>query len=167
MTATLHSADSSPGHDDFSRAGADLVGLTKSALNLAQIVDHVHAPEAGAIDVFMGITRAQHDAALGALLRLEYAAYEEMALAKTRQLLVLARERWPICRIGLAHRLGPVCVGGASVIIAVSTGHREAAFRSCQFLIDSVKTTLPIWKNDIFERGTRWQTGQMIQAQGQ
>lgn len=142
--------------------GADVVGLTDQPLDLALLVKHVECPEAGAIDVFMGVTRSEHDAELGALLRLEYAAYEEMVVTRMRALVSEARRQWPVCRAALAHRLGPVVVGKPSVIIAVSTGHRAAAFKACEYLIDSIKATLPIWKNDIFERGTRWQQGQPI-----
>jgi len=93
----------------------------------------------------------------GALVSLDYHAYDEMALRQMRQLVVTAAERWPICQAVIWHRLGEVRVGEPSVVIAVSCPHRGEAFDACEFLIDELKKAVPIWKREVYEEGSRWQ----------
>jgi molybdopterin synthase catalytic subunit len=74
-----------------------------------------------------------------------------------------ARQRWPIERVAIVHRTGVVPIGEASVVIAVSAGHRRAAFEACHFAIDRLKEVVPIWKKEHFVGGEIWigsQTGQ-------
>jgi molybdopterin synthase catalytic subunit len=135
-----------------------------------QIVDHaidvtaltagVAQPTAGAIVTFVGTTRDHNDGRR--VLRLEYEAYRDMALAEMRKIGALAQERWEIGRIAIVHRIGVVPVGEASVAIAVSAAHRRPAFEACHFAIDRLKAIVPIWKKEYFEGGTVWigsQTG--------
>jgi len=84
---------------------------------------------------------------------LEYEAYPEMALRELERIGRQACERWPIRKIGIVHRVGPVPVGEASVAIAVSSAHRAAAFEACRFAIDRLKEIVPIWKKEYFEGG--------------
>ncbi len=79
-----------------------------------------------------------------------------MALGEMRKLVAQARRRWGICRCAVHHRVGRCAVGEISVVIAVSCGHRAEAFDACRFLIDQLKTTVPIWKKDLFGKGGRW-----------
>ncbi|MBI4718851.1 MAG: molybdenum cofactor biosynthesis protein MoaE [Planctomycetes bacterium] len=114
-------------------------------------------PRLGGIVTFEGAARAEGDAGHGALLRLEYEAYESMA---RRQLERLAREavtRWCAGRVAVLHRLGGVAVGEVSVVVAVATPHRAEAFEACRWLIDELKRHVPIWKKDVFADGfVRW-----------
>ena len=64
-----------------------------------------------------------------------------------------ASQKWPICRMAIVHRLGPVQITEPSVIIAVSAAHREAAFAACRFAIEEIKKTVPIWKKEVYEGG--------------
>ena len=76
-----------------------------------------------------------------------------------------AKTKWPICRMAIVHRLGPVQITEASVIIAVSAAHRDAAFAACRFAIEEIKKTVPIWKKEVYEGGEVWigtQTGQPL-----
>jgi molybdopterin synthase catalytic subunit len=136
--------------------------LQREPLDTAAAVSRVTCPEAGGIAVFMGVTRAQPadprpaQDSLGLLLALDYEAYEEMAQKVLRRLAVHAAARWPICRLVVWHRLGEVKVGEPSVIIAVSCPHRAEAFDACEFLIDELKKTAPIWKREICQHGSRW-----------
>jgi molybdopterin synthase catalytic subunit len=73
-----------------------------------------------------------------------------------------ATQRWPIARIAIVHRIGIVPIGEASVVIAVSSAHRRAAFEACHFAIDRLKEVVPIWKKEHFDGGEVWigsQTG--------
>jgi molybdopterin synthase catalytic subunit len=139
------------------------IRLTHDPLDAAAAITAVTCPKAGGIDVFIGTTRAERDktagggGAGGALLRLDYHAYEEMAVKELRKLATEAKARWHAERIAVWHRLGPVAVGEASVIIAVSCAHRADAFSACRWIIDTLKESVPIWKREVYAGRERWQ----------
>ncbi|MGH7934564.1 MAG: molybdenum cofactor biosynthesis protein MoaE [Candidatus Binataceae bacterium] len=111
-------------------------------------------PGAGATVTFAGTTR--QDNAGRRVIRLEYEAYESMALSEMRRLAREAGERWKIARIAIQHRIGFVDIGETSVAIAVSAPHRAEAFDACRFAIDRLKEIVPIWKKEYFEGGVVW-----------
>lgn len=117
----------------------DSIRITSDPLDGAAAVQAVTCPEAGGIDILLGITRAELHPERGPLLALDYEAYEPMAAAEIGRLLAQARARWPIARAAVWHRTGRVAVGAASVVIAVSTPHRAEAFAACQFLMDELQ----------------------------
>ena len=90
-------------------------------------------------------------------MHLDYHAYEEMALKELRKLGEAAREKWSTTRMVIWHRLGPVAVGEASVVIAVSCPHRADAFAACRYVIDTLKEAVPIWKREVYAARERWQ----------
>ncbi len=126
----------------------DWLDLLESPLNVAAAVEFVTSPLAGGIDIFLGTTRAE-----GNLLALDYQAYELMARKQLIELARLARQRWPVVRLVVLHRLGRVALGEASVLIAVSTPHRAEAFECCRWLIDQLKREVTIWKQEIWASG--------------
>ena len=129
-------------------------------IDVAAVSAAVAHPGAGAIVTFAGTTRERNDGRQ--VIRLEYEAYPEMALAEMRKIGETARQRWPIDRVAIVHRIGVVPIGEASVVIAVSAAHRRAAFEACHFAIDRLKQVVPIWKKEHFEGGALWigsQTG--------
>ena len=89
---------------------------------------------------------------------LEYEAYAEMAAPLAERLFVDAQARFSITRARIAHRLGPVAVGEASVVVVVSAPHRGPAFDACRYLMERLKHELPIWKREQLRDGggTRW-----------
>jgi molybdopterin synthase catalytic subunit len=103
---------------------------------------------------FAGTTR--RDNVGRRVLRLEYEAYEPMALSEMRKLADEAGQRWQIVRIAIRHRIGVVEIGQTSVAIAVAAAHRAEAFEACRFAIDRLKEVVPIWKKEYFEGGTVW-----------
>ena len=111
-------------------------------------------PAAGAICTFVGTTRENNVGRK--VLRLEYEAYEAMALSEIRKLAEEAGRRWEITRIAITHRIGVVEIGETSVAIAVSAPHRAEAFEACRFAIDRLKEIVPIWKKEHFEGGEVW-----------
>jgi molybdopterin synthase catalytic subunit len=112
------------------------------------------SPESGGIDIFIGTVR---NATKGkTVVRLEFEAYEKMALAEMEKIAVQAGEKWPVQKLLLHHRTGVLAVGEVPVIIAVSAAHRAAAFEACRYVIDTLKETVPIWKKEIFEDGEVW-----------
>ncbi len=68
----------------------------------------------------------------------------------------MARERWYLRRMAVAHRTGVVPIGQESVFITVSSIHRQDALKACQFAIDEVKASVPIWKKEIYNNGEAW-----------
>ncbi|HVT82993.1 MAG TPA: molybdenum cofactor biosynthesis protein MoaE [Phycisphaerae bacterium] len=136
--------------------------LTREPLDVAAAVVRVTCAEAGGIAVFLGTTRAEPAGkpggeGRGALVSLDYHAYEEMAISQLRKLAARAFERWPVARAAIWHRIGDVRVGESSVVIAVSCPHRGEAFDACEFLIDELKKIVPIWKREVYESTSRWQ----------
>ena len=76
-----------------------------------------------------------------------------LALAEIGRLITIVREKWPILRVAVVHRIGEVPVGEASVIVGVATAHRAESFDACQFIIDELKQHVPIWKKENFSDG--------------
>ncbi len=137
--------------------------VTNDPIDLAELVRYVGDPEAGAIVPFIGTTRNNNEGRK--VIALDYEAYPEMAEKELARIGADAAKRWPICRMAIVHRLGPVRIGEASVIIAVSSAHRDAAFAASRFAIEEIKKTVPIWKKEVYEGGEVWigtQTGQPL-----
>lgn len=137
--------------------------VTDRPIDLQELVSYVTAPEAGAIATFIGTSRNHNEGRK--VIALDYDGYPEMAEKQLARIGEAARSKWQICRIAIVHRLGPVQITEASVMIAVSAAHRDAAFAACRFAIEEIKKTVPIWKKEVFEGGEVWigtQTGQPL-----
>jgi molybdopterin synthase catalytic subunit len=130
------------------------IEITSETLNLSECVEKVMSPQAGGIDVFIGTVR---DHTKGKkVVRLEFEAYEKMALSEMQRIADEMMKRWPLHKILIHHRVGVLQIGEVPVIIAVSASHRAAAFDACRYAIDTLKETVPIWKKEIFEDGEEW-----------
>ena len=128
--------------------------ITDRPIDLERLQQAVHHPAAGAVVTFVGTTRNENVGRR--VIRLEYEAFAGMAQKEMRRLATAARKRWPLRRVAMAHRIGVVPVGEASVGIAVSSGHRREAFEACHWLIDRLKEIVPIWKKEHFRGGEVW-----------
>jgi molybdopterin synthase catalytic subunit len=129
-----------------------MIDLVTQAIDSNAVLEHVSSPEAGAVVLFLGTTR-QHTAGRETE-SLDYECYADMARAKLGELEVEARRRWPIVECAIVHRVGHLEIGEASVAVAVSTAHRQAAFEAGQWLIDTLKQVVPIWKQENWSDGT-------------
>jgi molybdopterin synthase catalytic subunit len=119
-------------------------------------------PADGAAVIFEGVVR---DNTRGRrTLYLNYEAYEEMALKQMDALIEQALQQFPIRAVAIVHRLGRLEIGETSVLIAVASAHRAAAFDACRWLIDTLKRTVPIWKKEHFEDGAVWADGEPFPA---
>jgi len=112
------------------------------------------SPECGGIDVFIGTVRNSTKGK--PVTRLEFEAYEVMALREMEKITAMAFEKWPLQKVLVHHRTGVLQIGEIPVIIAVAAAHRGAAFDACRFIIDTLKETVPIWKKEVFEDGEVW-----------
>lgn len=128
--------------------------VAREKIDLQELVRFVTDPEAGAIATFIGTTRNNNEGRK--VIALDYEAYPEMAEKELARIGSDAMKKWQIHRMAIVHRIGPVQITEASVIIAVSSAHREAAFAACRFGIEEIKTTVPIWKKEVFEGGEVW-----------
>jgi len=135
--------------------------LSHNRLELQPLIDFVTDPEAGAIATFIGTTRNNNDGRK--VIALDYEAYPEMAEKELARVGEEATKRWAICRMAIVHRLGPVQITEPSVIIAVSSAHRDGAFAACRFAIEEIKRIVPIWKKEVYEGGEIWIGTQMGQ----
>ncbi|MGH7041477.1 MAG: molybdenum cofactor biosynthesis protein [Acetobacteraceae bacterium] len=135
-----------------------LVALTRERIDAEALVAGLKRGEDGAVTVFDGIVR-NHSRGRRTLY-LVYEAYEEMALEQMRALASKAIEDFKIRDVLLVHRLGQLAVGETSVLVAVASAHRAAAFDACRWLIDTLKRTVPIWKKEHFEDGAVWADGE-------
>ncbi len=133
------------------------IQITREPLDRNALIASVSDPGVGGIVIFEGVVR---DNARGKQVRyLEYDVYPEMAVQQIREILVEAERRWNIDRVAIAHRIGRLEIGEASVIIAVATPHRAEAFEACRYIIDTLKTTVPIWKKEVATDGEEWVEG--------
>jgi molybdopterin synthase catalytic subunit len=128
--------------------------LSAQPIDPASAIATVSRASVGGIDVFIGTVRDQ--TAGKAVVRLEFEAYESMALLEMQRISTACAEQWPVTAIAIHHRTGILTVGEVAVVIAVSAAHRAAAFDACRYAIDTLKTTVPIWKKEVFEDGAIW-----------
>jgi molybdopterin synthase catalytic subunit len=135
-----------------------MIALVRAPIDADAIVRSVKSGADGAVCVFDGMVR---DNTRGrATLHLDYEAYEEMALRQMRLLREEAIEHFGVREVAIVHRLGRLQVGETSVLIAVASAHRGAAFDACRWVIDTLKKTVPIWKREQFADGAVWADGE-------
>lgn len=110
---------------------------------------------AGAVVVFTGVVREETDGR--AVTALDYEAYGERAQAQLHALAAETALRWPAIAVWVEHRTGTLAIGEASVVVAVSCGHRGEAFDACRWGIDTLKATVSIWKREHWsDGGAHW-----------
>ena len=132
----------------------EFIELTDSPLDPQRAISQVASDNCGAIDVFIGTVR--NSTQNKDVQRLDFEAYKGMAIKEMRKIAIAAKEKWPVEKIAIHHRDGVLQIGDIAVVIAVSTPHRKASFEACQYAIDSLKETVPIWKKEIFTDGEVW-----------
>lgn len=138
-------------------AAEDLIEIVEEGsgrLDIARYVDHVRDLSAGAIATFEGTTR-DHFAGRR-VVELRYEAYAAMARRRLAAILREARSRHALRRLAVAHRLGAVPAGEASVFVAASATHRADAMEACRYVIDELKASVPIWKKEVYDDGEVW-----------
>jgi MoaE-MoaD fusion protein len=137
--------------------------IAREVIDTQRVVDALKRGEDGAVLVFEGVVRNQTRGRK--TLYLDYEAYEEMALQQMDLLANQALQQFQIRDVAIVHRLGRLEIGETSVLIAVASAHRAAAFDACRWLIDTLKRTVPIWKKEHFEDGAVWADGEPFPAE--
>lgn len=131
-----------------------MIVLTDEPLDPVAVTDAVRRDGNGAVVTFLGTTRDNYGGKT--VTRLEYEAYDAMAVKKLREVRDSLRADYGIADIAIAHRTGRVDVGQISLVVAVASPHREAAFAACHEAVNRIKTVVPIWKKEWFADGSRW-----------
>ena len=133
----------------------DVYRVVGEPLSPDSIAAEVDDPGAGGIVIFSGVVR--NETGGRPVKFLEYEAHAPMAEAKMREIGETVRGRWAgVKRVAILHRVGRLEIGESSVLIAVSAAHRQDAFEACQYAIDTLKRTVPVWKKEHFEDGEVW-----------
>jgi len=127
--------------------------ITSDPLDDASITDIVSDNAHGATVIFQGITR--NNTGNREVLFLEYEAYAPMAEKTLNQVRDEILSKWDV-KIAIHHRIGRVDIGQTSLLVAVGSAHREAAFEACKYSVDRIKEIVPIWKKEHFVGGEIW-----------
>jgi len=129
----------------------NFIKLQQEELNVTEIMELVTFPNCGAISNFIGITRDNFENKK--VIKLEYEAYESMALKEMTNICDKIRSQWDVEGIAIYHRIGEVPISKASVVIAVSSPHREESMKAVEYAINMLKALVPIWKKEVYETG--------------
>jgi molybdopterin synthase catalytic subunit len=148
-----------PGAGADEAASETWLALTTSPLAVAEVYEWSVRPDCGAVVLFSGTVRDHAEGRPG-VAHLTYEAYEEQVVPRLAAIATEIREQWPATgRIALLHRTGRLELGTSSVIVAVSAPHRGEAFEAARFGIDTLKATVPIWKQETWDGGQDWALG--------
>ena len=131
---------------------AGMILLVREPIDVAALQD-VGSSD-GALCVFLGVVRDENDGRR--VLRLEYEAYEDMALPLMEEIAAEARARFGVSEIRIVHRLGRLEIGEVSVAVSAVSPHRAEAFAACRYAIDTLKARVPIWKKEFYADGAVW-----------
>jgi MoaE-MoaD fusion protein len=135
-----------------------LFEITDQPLSIDEVASRVAAADRGGITTFAGTVRGvTGDRATDYL---EYEAYPEMAETALAGIGAEVQDRWPaISAVSIVHRVGRLAIGDIAIVIAVASAHRQDTFSACQYAIDRVKQSAPIWKKEVGTDGAIWVEG--------
>ncbi|MGI4886648.1 MAG: molybdenum cofactor biosynthesis protein MoaE [Janthinobacterium lividum] len=131
------------------------LSITDQPIDVAAALAAVQTDAAGAVNSFIGTVRNQSGGRR--VRRLHYESYDSMALTQLGHVVAQAYEKWPMLqKVAVVHRKGTLSLGDVAVVVAVATPHRAESFAACQFIIDTLKQVVTIWKREEYEDGTEW-----------
>jgi molybdopterin synthase catalytic subunit len=139
--------------------GADWIAVGDGPLRVAEVLAWAVQPGCGALVSFRGTVR-DHSEDRAGVVSLEYEAYLEQVGPRLAAVASVTRARWSaVDRLAPLHRVGRLQVGEVSVVVTISTPHRSEAFEAARFCIDTIKTSVPIWKRETWADGSGWALG--------
>ncbi|CAJ0929593.1 unnamed protein product [Ranitomeya imitator] len=132
------------------------IRICTEKLSAEEVSQLVVSPSCGAVSIFVGTTRNNFEGRK--VVHLEYEAYVPMAETEIKKILTGIRQKWPsVLHMAVYHRLGLVPITEASVVIAISSPHRDDSLDAVKFCINTLKSTVPIWKKEVYaEEGSSW-----------
>lgn len=131
-----------------------MISITTANIDLNEVLKKVTTGANGAVDFFVGTVRNHNKDK--AVTHLEFESYTPMAIKELQKIADEMTQKWEVSAYEVIHRIGKVSIGEVAVVIAVSTVHRKAAFEACEYMIDELKKTVPIWKKEYYEDGAVW-----------
>lgn len=135
----------------------DFFQITSRRISVEEVTEKVFDVESGAVVTFIGTVRKLSKGR--EVKYLEYEAYEEMSVQEFRRITEEIKARWNVRKAAIVHRTGILEPGEISVLIAVSSPHREDAYRASRYIIEQLKQSVPIWKKEVWEDGEEWIQG--------
>lgn len=138
-----------------------MISITNNRLNLQEIMFELEDNSAGALSIFIGNVR--NHGRFGNVSEIYYETYNEMAQEKLREIENEAQTKWGIKKLVAIHRIGNIKAGETSIIIGVSSEHRHEAFEACKYVLNNVKTRVPIWKKEISKESQKWADGVLLE----
>ena len=135
----------------------DIAQVTTEVLQTQRLMDAVRDDGCGAVAAFVGVVRNEHQGR--SVHHLIYEAYPPMAEQEMLRITQEVRGRWAVRRVAIAHRIGRLEIGEASVVVAVGAAHRREALEACAFAIEKIKERLPVWKKEFSDEGEEWIIG--------
>jgi molybdopterin synthase catalytic subunit len=134
-----------------------MIRLTREKVDVEETIREVMDGSVGAVVTFLGVVRDDQ------LAELDLEIWEEEALPEMRRIEAEAQERWPLHAVEVIHRHGRLVVGDRILLIVVSAGHRQEAFAGCEYILERIKQTVPIWKKEVRKDGSIWVEGEYPQ----
>ena len=134
--------------------------ITTDALDPRSLEQLLVTPEDGAVVTFQGVVRLLSRGKNVSYL--EYDAYAPMAEKMMAQIAQEVAQRWAIQHVGIWHRTGRLEIGETSMVVVVASPHRKEGFEACRYIVDQVKTIVPIWKKEVWEDGESWVEGDVL-----
>lgn len=131
------------------------VSIQQEPIDIAAIVSTAGTPDDGAVVCFIGRARKK-SATRREVSHLEYEVYGGMAYRELARIADDAVTRWSLSTCIVVHRYGTVQIGEASVILVVSSPHRDDSYQASRYIIDTIKKTVPIWKKEVYTDGSVW-----------
>ena len=132
-------------------------GLSESALDPGALLAEMTDPSCGGLGIFVGtVRRSAASGAAAEVEALEYEAHPELAAQALEAIARTAAERWKLERVVALHRTGRCEVAEPTVVVACAAPHRAEALDACRWIIDSIKTEVPIWKKELYADGSAW-----------
>ena len=132
-----------------------MISVTRENFDINAVIDLIRRPETGALVTFLGVVRDD-----GGIEEMELEAYEEVAVKELEAIRDEAFRKFPIGAVEIVHRIGRLRVGENILLIVVGAGHRKEAFDACEYILERIKQSVPIWKKEIRSEGERWVPGE-------
>ncbi|MDD4255321.1 MAG: molybdenum cofactor biosynthesis protein MoaE [Methanofollis sp.] len=131
-----------------------MIELTRDDFDVNEMIARARKPSMGALVTFLGVVRDDE------IEGMELEAYEEVARAELGAIRDEAFATFPVESVDIIHRTGRLRVGENILLIIVGAGHRQEAFAACEYVLERIKESVPIWKKETVKGGdTRWVSG--------
>lgn len=135
-----------------------MIRIQEQPISVDEALSAVRRPDCGAVCAFLGTVRNHHNGKT--VVDIRYSAFKEMAEKELERIVAEVKQKWPLGEVAVVHRTGKLQIGDISVLIAVSSHHRKESFEACRHIIETLKKTVPIWKEEFYETGKAWVGGE-------